>query len=333
MSALTVERTALAPRVRSLLARRGPLLVVLAMTVYLAVSARGFLGIANVTASLTQAAPVALVAMGLAIVVIGGGDDVVVGGIDLSIPATAALATAIVSDQLTTYGTPFAVAFALGILVTTVFGLLNAVLVGWVGLSSILATLAVYVAVVGITRVVSGNRRIDVTDPLIVAVRDTRIAGIPLAAVLMLVVAAVLVFVMARTPYGRRLQAVGGNRDAATFAGIPTRRYIMSTFVIAGVVAGLSALLLVARGSGSSPGIDERLMVDMVLATFLGAAFTRRGTVTVFGSVLGAVFVALLSNGLILSRVANAWVDGFKGVLILLVVAAAAARKSEEARA
>ena len=159
------------------------------------------------------------------------------------------------------------------------------------------------------------------------------IVNVGFTTLISMIVAAVLVFVMARTPYGRRLQAVGGNRDAAIFAGIPAQRYIMSTFVIAGVVAGLSSLLLIARGSGSSPGIDERLMVDMVLATFLGAAFTRRGTVTVAGSVLGALFVALLSNGLILSRVANAWVDGFKGVLILLVVAAAAARKSEEARA
>ena len=332
MSLAVVDRPALAPRVRGLLARRGPLLVVLAMTAYLAVTAKGFLGLPNITASLTQAAPVALVAVALAVVVIGGGDDVVVGGIDLSIPATAALATALVSDQLTTFGTPFAAAFALGLVVTIAFGLLNAVLVGWVGLSSILATLAVYVAVVGITRVVSGNRRIDVSDPVIVMVRDTRVAGIPLAAVLMLLVAAVLIFVLSATPYGRRLQAVGGNRDAAAFAGIPTRRYIMSTFVIAGVVAGLASVLLIARGSGSSPGIDERLMVDMVLATFLGAAFTRRGTVTVGGSVLGALFVALLSNGLVLSRVANAWVDGFKGALILLVVAAAAARKNEEAR-
>lgn len=310
-------------------ARRGPLFVVLGLTIYLAFASPFFFTVPNLTASLVQAAPVALVAMALAVVVIGGGDDVVVGGIDLSLPATAALATALISDQLTTHGTPFALALLLGVAVTVGFGLLNAALVGWAGLSSILATLAVYVAAVGITRVVSGNRRIDVLDPIVLVVRDTRIGPVPLSVILMLAVAAVLVFVVARTPYGLRLQAVGGNRDAAEFAGIRSRPYVMSTFVIAGLVAGLSAVLLVARGSGSSPGIDERLMVDMVLATFLGAAFSRRGTVTVLGAVLGAVFVALLSNGLILTRVDNSWIDGFKGALVLLVVAAAAVRNRQ----
>lgn len=318
-----------ARRLAPFLARRGPLLVVLALTVYLAVASPFFFTVPNLTSSLAQAAPIALVAAALAIVVIGGGDDVVAGGIDLSLPATAALATAIVSDQLTTHGTPFGVALALGVLAATLFGVLNAVLVGWVGLSSILATLAVYVAVVGITRVLSGNRRIDVADPVVLLIRDTRVAGIPLSVVLAAVVVVVLVVVTSRTAYGLRLQAVGGNRDAAEFAGIPTRRYIMSTFVLAGAIAGLSAVLLVVRGSGSSPGIDERLMVDMVLATFLGAAFSRRGTVTVLGAVLGAIFVALLSNGLILTRVDNSWIDGFKGALILVVVAAAAARTKQ----
>ena len=79
-----------------------------------------------------------------------------------------------------------------------------------------------------------------------------------------------------------------------------------------------------ARGSGMSPGIDERLLVDMVLATFVGAAFSARNVVTVLGSMLGAVLVAFMATGLILNLVDNSWVDGWKGLLILLVVIAAA---------
>jgi ribose transport system permease protein len=121
-----------------------------------------------------------------------------------------------------------------------------------------------------------------------------------------------------------RVQAIGGSRDAAASAGISVQRLTAWTFVIASIAAAVAGVLLVARGSGSSPGIDERLLVDMVLATFIGAAFSPRNVVTILGAMLGAVFVALMANGLILNRVDNSWIDGWKGVLILVVVATAA---------
>ncbi|MFT4230508.1 MAG: ABC transporter permease [Microbacterium sp.] len=320
----------LGDRITRVLVRWAPLGLIVGMCVYLALATPFFFTVRNLSASLTQAAPVAVVAMALALVVVGGGDDAVTGGIDLSLPATAALATVILSDQLV-HGTSFALALLLAVAVAVVIGLANAILVGVVGLSSILATLAMYVAVVGITRFVSANKRIDVSDPTIQFVRDQRVFEVPVSVILMLVVLLVLTVVMRRTPYGVRLQAVGGNRSAAEAAGLRVNRYVMSTFVIAGLLAGLASVLLVARGSGSSPGIDERLLVDMVLATFLGAAFSRRGIVTVGGAALGAIFVALMANGLILVRVDNSWVDGWKGLLILVVVAAAALRAKETA--
>jgi len=306
------------------LIKRGPLLLFAILIIVLALGSSSFLSGPSLSSSLVQAAPIAIIAMALSLVVMGGGDDVVAGGIDLSLPGSAALATAIISDQLTNQGSSFAMAVLFGLLAAMAVGLVNAVLVSYVGLTSILATLATYVSVVGVVRVLTGNKRIDVTDPTILYIRDGNILGIPVVVVIMLLTFALVAFIFHRTKYGMGVQAVGGSLDAAVAAGLKTKRIVGSTFISAAVVAAIAAVLLVARGSGSSPGMDERLLVDMVLATFVGAAFSSRNVVTVLGSMLGAILVTFMSTGLVLNRINNSWIDGWKGVLILLVVVAAA---------
>lgn len=323
------KRSATFSRAGQLLLKRGPLLLFGLLLAYLAVASPAFLSSENILASLTQAAPIAIVSFGLTVVVMGGGDDVVAGGIDLSIPASAALATAIISDQVTNVGTAFGVAVLLGLLAALVVSAVNALLVTVVGLTSIVTTLATYVTVVGLVRVLTSNRRIGVDDPTVLWVRDASIVGIPIPVWLMLVAFAAFGFLMHRTRFGMGVQAVGGNREAAETSGITPRPRVAWTFVIAGVAAAAASIALVARGSGSSPGIDEQLLVDMVLATFVGAAFSPRNVVTIAGAMLGAVLVALMSNGLILVRVDNSWIAGAKGLLILVVVATAALQSQD----
>ena len=304
--------------------RRGPLILFGLLLVGLAWQAPNLLSTTSIQSSLIQASPIAIVAFGLAIVVIGGGDDVVVGGIDLSIPAGAALATAIISDQLTNQGASFFQAFVMALLGALAVGVVNAVLVTVVGLTPILATLATYSSVAGIIKVLTTNRRINVEHPTILWIRDESLLGIPVPVLLMLVAFGAFGILIHRTSYGAKLQTVGGNLDAAISAGLSPKRYVSSSFVLGAVAAAIAAVLLVARGSGMSPGIEERLLVDMVLATFVGAAFSARNVVTIPGAMMGAVLVSFMSNGLILNRVDNSWVDGWKGALILVVVTAAA---------
>lgn len=311
-------------RAQALLVSRGPLLLFAVLLTALAIGSPTMVSAQNITSALIQASPIAIVAIGLSLVVIGGGDDVVVGGIDLSIPAGAALATAIISDQLTNRDASFIYAVALGILAAITVGAVNAFLVTVVGLTPILTTLATYASVVGIVRTLTANRRINVEDPTILWIRDSDLGGVPVPVLMMLLVFLGFGFLVHRTAYGMKLQTVGGSIDAALSVGLKPRPYVASSFIWAGFAAGIAGILLVARGSGMSPGIDERLLVDMVLATFVGAAFSARNVVTVLGAMLGAVLVAFMSTGLILNRVDNSWVDGWKGLLILLVVIAAA---------
>ncbi len=315
--------------VKRFLLRRGSLLVFAVLLGYLALNSPAVLTANNFWSSIVQAAPIAIVACGLAVVVIGGGDDPISGGIDLSIPGAAAMATVIMSTQLANPGSSFWLAFVTALGAVLVVGLVNAYLVVKLGLSPILATLATYVSVIGINRVLSGNKRINVMHEAIVFVRDDKVLGIPVSVLIASVVVLLLWFLIHRTAYGAQVQAVGGSRDAAISSGMSVKKLLASTYVLAAVTAAVAGVLLVARGSGSSPGIDERLLVDMVLATFIGAAFSARNVVSVPGAMLGAVLVSFMSNGLILNRVPNSWVEGVKGALILLVVAAAALQNRE----
>jgi ribose transport system permease protein len=309
---------------KSFLIRRGPLLLFGLLLIVLAAGAPSIMSATSISAILIQASPIAVVSFGLAVVVIGGGDDVVVGGIDLSIPAAAALSAAIISDQLTNQEASFVQAFAMGLLAALVIGSVNAVLVTIIGLTPILATLAVSASVVGIIRVLTTNRRINVEDPTILWIRDTALLGIPVPVVIMLLTFALFGYVVHRTRYGMKLRTVGGNLDAGLSVGLNPKILVSSTFIWGALAAGIAGVLLVARGSGMSPGLEERLLVDMVLATFVGAAFSSKNIVTVLGAMLGAVLVGFMATGLILNRVDNSWVDGWKGVLIMLVVTAAA---------
>ncbi len=301
-----------------------PAAIFLLLLVYLGVTAPNLLELSTLSLILQQSIPTAIVCMGLASVVMAGGDDVVSGGIDLSIPATAVLAAAIIADQLVNHGSGLAVALMLGMGAALLMGVLNAVLVVTIGMTPLLATLASSVAAVGITKVVTSSRRINVDHPLIVFLRDAQFHGISVAVLLTAMLALIFYVALHRTRWGMHLQAVGGSRDAAEVSGISPKRLMAHSFLIAAVAGALASVFLLARGSGSTPGSEENLLLEMVLATFLGAAFSPRRVVTLWGAVLGAVLVSLLSVGFKSIGVDVFWTGCIKGALILLVVASAA---------
>ncbi len=310
---------------RSALALRlSPAVLALGLIVVLTIRTPAAISPAALEAALTQAAPIAVIGMALSLVIIVGGDDAVSGGIDLSLATTAALSTALLAKSVTDWHHSFEFSLLLAVAGALVIGVINAVLVAGIGLTPILATLATSVMVAGAIRVVTTNRRTDLASPAIITVRDQNIAGLPVSIILAALILFVLHLLVHHTPIGMRMRAVGGNREAAHVAGLHVGAYVAATFVLAALVAGLDSVLLGARASGFSPGMEDRLLVDMVLVAYLSPVFSPRNTVTPLGAFLSAILVAVLSNALILARVDNSWVYGFKGVLILAVVVASA---------
>jgi len=306
-----------------------PLVIFSALLLYLALQAPVLLEPYTLNLILRQSLPTVLVCLGLATVVMVCGDDAVAGGIDLSIPASAVLAAGIVASQVAHHGTPIAWAVAMAFAAALLVGGVVATLVVLVGMTPLLASLASSVAALGITKWVVDNRRINLSEPLIVYLRDAELGGVSVSVLWVLPAVLLFYFLLHRTRWGMNLQAVGGNRDAAELSGIAARRFIAQAFVLAAATGAGAALLLLARGSGFTPGSEENLLLEMVLATYLGAAFSPRRVVTLWGAVLGAVLVSALSVGFKSIGVDIFWTGCIKGALILLVVASSAlARKS-----
>ncbi|WP_345471609.1 ABC transporter permease [Glutamicibacter ectropisis] len=283
-----------------------------------------FLTASNILTILTQASVFGIAGVGLAIVIIAGGDDVLNGGIDLSTGAVAGL-SGTVTALAAASGTPGFLAVLYGVLVATAIGIINGISVT-LGLRPLLATLATMGVAASLELVFSQNLKIAVTGGFFEAARSSVFLGIPLAAWLMVLVGVVGWWVYSKTSWGVNSYAVGQNPTAARVAGLDPRKYRLASYVLSSALAGIAGTLLVARLSAAVPGIGTQILLDIILVAYMSMIFSRRRLVSVVGTILAAVFVAALDNGLTLLGVASQWVGAAKGLLILLVLASVTLR-------
>jgi ribose transport system permease protein len=327
VSAATADRTG-SRRVqqfnlRALLPFTG-LIAVMVEVVFFSTQAPGFLTSSNLLNIFVQGAVVAVGAFGLAVVVIGGGDDVVTGGIDLSIGATIGLSGTTAALVLRG-GSPVLLALAAALGVAVLVGTINAGAIA-LGIRPLLATLAMMGIATSADLLVSNNLQIPVKNGFFVWLRAGRPLGVPAPVVVLVVLFLLTWVVVGFTKIGVRLYATGGNPIAAQVAGIKIRRYVAVTYLFSGFCAGVAGVLLTARSSGSTPGAGSPLLLDIILAAFISVIFSRRLVVNILGTFVGGIFVAALTNGFTLINVPTFWVSGVKGALILLVVAVSALR-------
>ena len=321
---MSIETQKLSSRSLRGLFEKIPLLLFVLLLIWLSVQSPYFLSWENISRMLVQSVPLAILSFGLVCVIAAGGDDVVSGGIDLSLPAIAVLGVALLSLGMMEWMLPWPLMLAGLIVACLICGGINALLVLAAGLPPLLATLSTSVAFTGITNLITGQRRISVDDPLMVSFRDGSLLGIPYALIYLVVVFIGFQMLLHHSRFGQHLQAVGGGKDMAQMSGLNVRRLILASWLIAAIAAALAVFPLLAQGSGSSSGTATPLLMEMVLATFLGGAFSRRRVVTIWGALLGAILVNALSNGLGLLGVNIFWMGAIKGVLILVVLAASA---------
>lgn len=300
-----------------------PILIFASLLIYIGLNAPNFLTLINLKLVLMQSLPVVLICVGLAAVVMAGGDDVVSGGIDLSIPATTVLCAGIIANSIAS-DMPLIIGCLLALGAAIAIGLLNAFLVTRIGMTPLLTTLAMFVAIVGVNNVVTLSRRINISEPVITALREQNIFGIPLGIIIVAVIVLLSIHLLHRTKWGLNIQAIGGSRDAAEISGLRTNYLFAQAFVFAALIGFVTSFFVLARGAGSSPGVQDNLLLEMVLATFLGAAFSPRRVVTLWGAVLGAVLVAAISIGFKSMGVNVFWTGLIKGSMIVFVVATGA---------
>lgn len=278
-----------------------------------------FLSVANFRTQLVQAAPVVIVALGMALVI---GTE----GVDLSVGSIMALSAALVPLYL---GYGAAVAVIVALVVGLLAGTFNGLLVARLGIQPIVATLALLVGGRGLALLIAGGQLVDVRDPALLFLGDGDVAGIPVVVLIAAVLAVLTGLVVAGTTFGRRLVAVGDNRVACILAGLPVRRVLVGVYAISGTLAALAGVLATARlGAGDPANTGLLFELSAITAVVVGGTPLSGGQVRILGTVAGALLMQLLRATLIKNNLPDSVAQMVQAVIIIVAVYAARDRSS-----
>lgn len=325
---MAVETKAeIAPRAGRLrqvnLAGQIPLFSLVALCVVTSLITDRFLSQINLTNILVQSSIMAVIAMGMTFVIVAG-------GFDLSVGSIAALSGCVAATVMLQTNIPLGV--AAGIAVGALVGLVNGIAVTTLRVSPFITTLGTMVLVRGIVFLITGGAPVEGKFGLpgaFVNFGADRFLGIHYLVWVPAILLAVLSWVLHLTPYGRKVFATGGNRDAAYLSGIPVNRIIASTYTWCGGLAGVGGVMLAARLQSGQPTAGEFYELTAIAAVVLGGAALHGGEGTLYKSVIGVFIMVVLGNALNLINVDSYWQRVAVGAVIIAAAAVDRLKKRE----
>jgi ribose transport system permease protein len=305
------------PGARSSAALRGmklqdvalPLVVVLLVVVGTILKGAIFFSTANLWNVLVQASVAGTVAVGMTFVIATGGIDLAVGSV--------LAAAAIVGGHY--FHNAGSAAFMVATIVVAVgFGAVSGVAVAWLRIVPFVATLAMLAATRGIAQQISHQTPIGLYDlEALTRIGSQRVLGIPIPAIVFLVVVALGWVLLNRTRYGRYVVAVGGNREAARIAGIRVRPIVFSVYLLGGLCTGIASVLQTGQLASASPVVGVGLELDAIAAVVIGGTSLAGGRCTMIGTFFGVITFAVIFNLLTLENVESQVQQILRGVIIL----------------
>jgi simple sugar transport system permease protein len=285
----------------------------LVVFVYFSVASDAFLSAANLLNLVRQVAPMLIVAVAMTFVI-------TTGGIDLSVGSLVALVNALAAILLQ-QGIDWPLVVALMLLVGAFIGLAQGWFVAYQGIPSFIVTLAGLSALRGIALLMTQGYSIPIaTDIGFVEIGRGWFLGVPVPAVIAVAVALLGAVALTQLRFGRHVVAIGANAEAARRAGIATRRTTMMVYVLTGLAAALAGIVIAARlGSGSS-NAAVGFELEVIAAVVLGGTSLMGGKGTIAGTILGALTIAVIGNGLILAHVSPFFTQIVTGAIILAAI-------------
>ncbi|WP_368344657.1 ABC transporter permease [Pelagovum sp. HNIBRBA483] len=280
--------------VGGLLARQGILVAFVLFMIGFAIANDRFLAVDNVFGVIRSSAILGVMALGVTFVVIGG-------NLDLSVGSMMSFSTIVVLDLHDKLGPTLAIPAMFAM--TLCLGAFIGFLVGYLKLNSLIVTLGMLSAIHGLTLTYSGGKNMDIADKegtWFSVFGQGSIAGIPVPIIMFAVLAIVLSIILTRTPFGRKVYAVGGNGTAATFSGIPRARVVFMTYMISAFCVATAGLIQASRSLGSQNTVGQGMELEVLAAVILGGASLLGGSGTVFKTVIGVLILGFIQNGLLL---------------------------------
>jgi len=271
-----------------------------------------FLTERNLVNILQQSSINACIAIGMTLVII-------CGGIDLSVGPAAAV-SAVLSATLLVHGYPYPVAIAAALAVGVVCGLINGVLIAYGGLQPFIVTLGTLSMFRAAALIYTGGNPVLGLPSDFRTLFSSQIAGLPVPVLLVAVLGIVATILLTKTPIGEYILAVGGNEEAARISGVPIARTKISAYVISGGLASLASVILIARLGAAEPTLGNLWELEAIAAAAIGGASLMGGKGSIIGTILGAVVLGAMRNGLTLLNVQAFYQLLATGIIIILAM-------------
>jgi ribose transport system permease protein len=291
--------------------RLGVLLGLFLLSVTFSLLSPIFLTWGNLSAILVQAGTNALVAAGMSFVIL-------TGQIDLSVGSVLALSSVVGTTVMLTGNVLLGIAVAL--LVGTGLGLANGFFVSMMGLPSFIVTLATMWLARGLAYVFTNGQAVTGLPPSFQVLATGNIAGIPIIVWLVALVYLVAYYVLAHSTFGRKVYAVGDNEESARLSGINVKSVKLRVFAISGFVAALGGVVLASRLFSGQPVAGISFELSAIAAVVIGGTSLYGGKGSVIGTLVGAIFISTLLNGLVILNVIAFWQQVIMGIVVLAAV-------------
>ncbi|WP_432101927.1 ABC transporter permease/substrate-binding protein [Streptomyces sp. bgisy091] len=297
---------------RRLLLDNGALSALVVLLVAMSLLSGDFLTTQNLLNVGVQAAVTAILAFGVTFVIVSA-------GIDLSVGSVAALSATVLAWSATSAGLPVWLAVVLAVATGLACGFVSGALVAYGKLPSFIATLAMLSVARGLSLVISQGRPIPFPDSVSV-LGDTIGGWLPVPVLVMIAMGLIAALVLARTYIGRSMYAIGGNEEAARLSGLRVKKQKLAIYALSGLFAAVAGIVLASRLVSAQPQAAQGYELDAIAAVVIGGASLAGGVGKASGTLIGALILAVLRNGLNLLSVSAFWQQVVIGVVIALAV-------------
>lgn len=307
-----VKRDKINTVISSSLRKLGPLFALLVIVIIISMASPVFLQPNNLMNIIVQVAVIAVIASGATFIIL-------TGGIDLSVGAVMAFSGVLAAGVMRGTGSVFlAIVTCIG--VSILFGVLTGVLVTFGKIPSFVATLGTMSIARGLSFVFTGGKPISGFPDSFRFMGAGSAFGIPMMFITTIILYILLNFVLKKTPFGRITLALGSNEEATKLTGIRTRKYKIYVYTLAGVLTGIASLMYLGRINSGHPNSGQGYELDAIAAVVIGGTSLSGGKGTILGTIIGALIMGVIRNGLNLLNIDPYFQSVVLGVVIILAV-------------
>ncbi len=289
-----------------------PAVILLGSLIFVSVASPGFFSVGNLLNVLEACAVIAIPAMGLAGIMISG-------SFDLSFVGVIGL-TAVAAIRFIGMGIPFPFVLLMTLILALVCEAINVFLIVKLKVHPWLATIATMLMLVGLEESISKGEYLALNHPFFDFIRFEDILWIPVSVLCMIIIVVFFIFFYSKTKTGTHIYAIGGNHEAAKKAGINTERLQSLVFFMMGGLAWVASIIYLSNLSGYPPEAAYINQLEVILAVFFGMSISKKNVINMPGTLIGSVFVLLLSNGMGLMGVNSYWIKLIEGCLVIVVI-------------